>query len=81
MVLTADVEDLVSSSSVPHLSISVAEEVSELRIDMRSVLVQTIPVLGGTGGGTRGGISEARLRAGTAGIVVRAKSEYRRGWY
>lgn len=61
------------SSSVPHLSISVAEDVSELIIEMRSVLVQVMPAevvavaLGGMGGGGpsggRGGISEARRRA------------------
>lgn len=65
------------SSSVPHLLISVADDVSELSIDIKSVFVQTIPDccggpespdLGGTGGGVplmrggRGGISEARRR-------------------
>lgn len=77
------------SSSTPHLSISVAEEVRELRIDSRSVFVHTIPVdvdvgvpepatpdLGGIGGGGPRGISEARRRVvEAAGIVARVKSE------
>lgn len=80
-----DLPSLEVDGSSPHLLISVAEEVNELRIEMRSVLEQMIPAacedVEGFGGGGRGGIgiSEALLLDVEAdGMEASAKSENRR---
>jgi hypothetical protein len=81
----ADQLDFNSSfTSEPHVFISVADDVKELKIDIRSVLEHVIPAAGLTASASQSGlaISDARLRKADVEAATDAEnSENRRFWY